>query len=180
MECTSFPRTQPASYTHWNIMTHKHTLKLIQLESSCLTHWHTNTHVLQRIARAQALAAVWWVYYVCNSCHGPLSLAPHVFLSAGFKHAWCLRRRWEKWQYLFLKYINQGMFIMALLYLSLLVWSHNPNLHVSSVPLSFNAVCWMTACYQTWPMSNYRLCQSLRGARLPLGSRFTASFVFVA
>ena len=75
---------------HYDAQTHT------QPESSCLTHWHTNTHVLQRIARAQALAAVWWVYYVCNSCHGPLSLAPHVFLSAGFKCAWCLRRGWKQ------------------------------------------------------------------------------------
>lgn len=162
-------------------MTHKHTLKLTQVESSCLTHWHTNTHILQRIARVQALAAVWWVYYVCNFCHGPLSLAPHVFLSAGFKHAWCLKRRWKQWQYLFLKYINQDMFIMTLC---------APPPALCAVRISVYKSGWLTwilmLCAEWQPAikpdlgGTYRLSQPPRGTLLPLGSTFTFCLVFAS
>ena len=63
--------------------THTHTLRATGTEWSCLIHWHTNTHGLQRVAGARAAAR--WVLHVCYACHGPLSLAPHVFLSAGLK-----------------------------------------------------------------------------------------------
>ncbi len=61
-------------------------------------------------------------------------------------------------------------------HLSLLACSQKLNLHVWVVPLNFNAVCWMTTCYQTWPIRNYRHRQSLRTAWLPLGSTCTALF----
>lgn len=73
--------------------------------------WHTDiqTPTYCRERPSPRLCTVWWVYCVCKSCLRHLSLAPHVFSSAGLNCAWCRRRGYKQEQYLFLKYIIKNL-----------------------------------------------------------------------